>query len=140
MIINRDNLSDYLIRKYYNFNDIPKLDKYNQSDLLEHMILEVKDVINSKESIEEIMNNSRMIHLREYYRYKRIDIDSPRKSLVIRISDEINQLILGLSNKTRTIGEVIELAIANHINKASDSYYDLITFTIQNQSVRQEDE
>lgn len=140
-VINRDNLSDYLIRRYYNIKDLPRLSSDKKESLLEKMIL---DIYNSNEDIETIKqsrNSLQMIDLQEYYRIKNIDINKPRQALVIRVPQDVDDKIKELAKKCNTIGEVIEIAIAYHITKESQktrSYYDLITFTIQNQSIQEQ--
>lgn len=138
-IINRDDLSDYLIRKYYQFKDIPRMKDDNKGSVLEMMIMDVVKETDNIETVRHVLTSARMIHLREYFLYKNIDIYKPRKGLVIRLSDKASKEVQKLAKNTGTIGEVIEIAIAYHITNAPSAYYDLITFTIQNQA-REEQE
>lgn len=131
LIVGRDVLSDYLIKKHYNFKELPTID--SKSHLLEKMILDVRAITDNINTIRGVLNSPRMVQLREFYRYKGFKSDSPKKRLLaVRISDEVYEIIKHFSKDVDTIGEVIEIAIAFHISNAPSPYVDLITFIIDN--------
>lgn len=138
-IIERDELSEHFIKKYYNYQEIPKIpnsdNKSIKGGLLDTMIRELKNAPKPINKMSDVINDSRIQHIILYFRYKGYYIDSPRRLFPIRVSPETNNMIKELSKHTSTIGEVIEIAIAYHLTKASDTYYDLITFALQHQKI-----
>ncbi|WP_163537353.1 hypothetical protein [Gracilibacillus sp. YIM 98692] len=130
MIVNRDNLSDYLIRKHYNYQDIPKIidnsTTHNKREFFENIILDLEDAI---DTVKNIKDSKRITQLAEHHSTKD---NNSKKPIVIRISSEVDQKIKKIANKKgMKIGEVIEIAIAHHIENASNNYYDLIKIGIE---------
>lgn len=131
-ILNRDQLSDYLIATYYGNKEIPKRRNVSQGIFLQSLLEDFFEWY-QKNNVEKILNNKRILELRMYFKEKGID-EEPRRLFPIRIPKKTHNKVKQFAKETNIkIGEVVEMAIAYHLYKAKEVYYDLITFVIQYQ-------
>lgn len=134
-IVNRDQLSDYLIFTYYEGGkDIPKRKNISQGIFLKYLFEDFYEWYQQNKDVEIIFSSKRALELREYFREKGITLDKPRRLFPVRIPNSTHNKIKKFAKEINVkVGEVVEFSIAYHLYKAPEVYYDLITFVIQYQ-------
>ncbi|CAI6330754.1 hypothetical protein [Bacillus subtilis] len=127
----KSTLLKVLLRKFIGIKEANSLNRYDFNELIAEMIDNLEKEI-EKSSYEEVkMNthtNERMINIRKHYHKQ------PRTSALTHISFRISKETISKIKllKTTTLGEVIELAIANYIVSTEKQVYDLIYLTFIN--------
>lgn len=133
-IINRDQLSDYLIATYYGEKDIPKRTNISQGIFLKKLLEDFFQWYQENKNIDIILHNNRTLELREYFKDKGITSLTPRRLFPVRIPINTHEKVKKYAKDLNiNIGKIVEIAILFHIYQATEVYYDLVTFVIQYQ-------
>lgn len=128
----RDKLTEFLIKAYFNFEGIEEMPRYKKGELLAMMIEDIKKSGKSIHSFLHYLNNERVVELRKISIDKGVKWSDNRIVVNARISEETQNMITELGKGLDTIGEVIEIAIAYFISTCKDTYYQMIKFAFKN--------
>lgn len=120
-ICTRDKLTEYFIREYLNENP-DLLPRFSKPQLLEYMINHIED----KTNYNLMGNSNRIKELSQLLTENGLKLDGKRIHFQTFASADTHSKIAELSKTTDTIGEVIELAIENYIELASEFHFNLI--------------
>lgn len=129
-IYDRNSLTEELIKKNFNWNDIKNLPYLNLNQLIEYIL---NDLNNSNDSISKLalnLNDPRVVSIKKIYISN--THQTQRKELTIRLSEKTKTQIVTLSSKTSTLGEVLEIALAYHLSQCDKHVYDIIYFYFKN--------
>lgn len=129
-ILQRDRFTDILIKKVFNYEQIPPLSTISKSEFLEDIINDIKSVPSIMD-LHFLYDHPRMNVLKKLLAEQEIVWNSSRIPFNARIHPDTIQTITELAVGTETIGEVIELAIANYIRKMDEAHFELIRFIFE---------
>ena len=129
-ILQRDRFTDILIKKVFNYEEIPPITDISKGAFLESLINEIKE-IPSIMDLHYLYDHRRMNILKNLLNQQGIAWNGGRIPFNARISPETINDITELALGTETIGEVVELAMANYIRNMDDSHFELIRFIFE---------
>ena len=126
----RDKITDFLIKEFISedIDDIPLLSK---SELLDFMVMKVNEKDeNELKSIQR--KDERINELVNLLTLEGVKWDGTRIHLQTYASPITHETVLQLAKKTETIGEVVEKAIENYVNIASETHFQIIKLAFKN--------
>lgn len=131
-IYQRDKLTEFFIKTYFNFEEIRDLPRYKKGELLKEMLDSIQKNDKSIRSFSKYLSHERIAELRKLSLEKGANWSSNRVVLNVRIPKDLQDTISDLAKGLDTVGEVIEIAIAYFVSNCSEAYYKLIKFSFLN--------
>ncbi|WP_025731391.1 hypothetical protein [Heyndrickxia ginsengihumi] len=128
-IYQRDRLTEYLLRNYFQSDEILSMPIMKKGELLELMINNTFK-FNSKQSIESLrenFNSDRILELREIFIKHGEKIKENRIPFTVRITAELKESITKFEEvyDIDTVGEIIEISIAAFIENCPEIHYQM---------------
>ncbi|MCM3032951.1 hypothetical protein ACWCQ1_51560 [Streptomyces sp. NPDC002144] len=120
----RTGLSDALINRLFESNEIEELPTYTKAILVEKMLDELQNINKPKSELIESLSSPRMKLVKQTMIDNGLEWDGVREYIHFRILPNYRDFIQTYADDT--LGEVIELAIANFINNRTDFEFNLI--------------
>jgi len=125
----RDPLTNALIKKFFNDEEIEDIPTYTKAILVEKMLDELQKHEKPMEDLNHILNNERLKKLKKYMVEQKLEWDGVREYIHFRILPAYRDFIS--SYATGVIGEVLELAIANFLNDCTEFEFRLIEISFR---------
>lgn len=128
---NKNSLTNYLLIEKFGESLVDKLNKYAFNELIETMIYDFKMLVNDSsydDAKTNILTMDRINELTKIFN-KNDNTQTNVQSITFRIPETLVAEIKYL--KKTTLGEVIELSIANFINNIDEQFYELILMSFK---------
>ena len=120
----RTALADALINRLFSSNQIEDVPTYTKAILVEKMIDDIRTKEIPYDELKKEVNSERMQLIKDRIRENNMDPGGVREYIHFRILPGYRDFIQDYS--VDTLGEVIELAIANFVNGCTEFEFELI--------------
>lgn len=124
-VYSRDGLTEYLIEQSFNYEKIYDLPRLNKNEFVEYIIAEFNKEPSKILDKEAIYTHKRMLEIKQMTDFDEYIDFNKRIEFNVRMSGEKKKIVNNLSENTKTIGEVLELCIANFIINCDETCYDI---------------
>lgn len=125
----RNGMFESLIAQRLGLDEFPKIPKFDKNTLLTYLIENLKEEKYSEQEVKELFLQDRLLELirlgEDLHRNDKREVFNLR--VMPRIKDDIERL----SFSTKTLGEVIEAAIAHFITNCDETQYKIIKFIFE---------
>ncbi|TMN22723.1 hypothetical protein [Lentibacillus cibarius] len=132
-------LANALIRESDLFiaDEVEEIPAFHKSHLFEKMCDDIKTLDNPIhfEQTTDVYSTERIIELKKVMTEHNLKWNDDKISLMLRVLPNYTNFLSGFTNAT--IGQVVELAIANFINNCSEFQFKLIKMTFKNRIKQQ---
>lgn len=123
-ITKRDNVTDYLLKKHFDIEEITFFPRKNRGKFLDYLIEEV--YLNHRNINKVYVDHERITELREIMKNHDVEWNRNRVTTNYRVTDETITRITKMSEMTSKTGEVIELSVSYFVSLLNQKEYEML--------------